>query len=80
MNPCRMGGGTARAHVAALPTRRGAKAGRILFTGSIAGLQPGAFQAVYNGSKAFIDSFSVALRQRTQGQQCDRHGSNSRRD
>jgi short-subunit dehydrogenase len=36
--------------------------GRILFTGSIAGLMPGAFQAVYNGSKAFIDSFSFALR------------------
>ncbi len=37
-------------------------AGRILFTGSIAGLMPGTFQAVYNGTKAFIDSFSVALR------------------
>jgi short-subunit dehydrogenase len=37
-------------------------AGRILFTGSIAGLMPGSFQAVYNGTKAFIDSFSVALR------------------
>ena len=36
--------------------------GRILFTGSIAGLMPGAFQAAYNGSKAFIDSFSFALR------------------
>ncbi len=36
--------------------------GRILFTGSIAGLMPGSFQAVYNGSKAFIDSFSFALR------------------
>ncbi len=36
--------------------------GRILFTGSIAGLMPGTFQAVYNGSKAFIDSFSFALR------------------
>jgi len=36
--------------------------GRILFTGSIAGLMPGAFQAVYNGTKAFIDSFSFALR------------------
>jgi short-subunit dehydrogenase len=35
--------------------------GRILITGSIAGLMPGAFQAVYNGSKAFLDSFSVAL-------------------
>src|SRR4051812_28545916 len=37
-------------------------AGRILITGSIAGLMPGTFQAVYNGSKAFIDSFSYALR------------------
>ena len=36
--------------------------GRILFTGSIAGFMPGSFQAVYNGTKAFIDSFSVALR------------------
>jgi short-subunit dehydrogenase len=34
--------------------------GRILITGSIAGLMPGTFQAVYNGSKAFLDSFSVA--------------------
>jgi short-subunit dehydrogenase len=36
--------------------------GRILFTGSIAGLMPGAFAAVYNGTKAFIDSFAWALR------------------
>lgn len=36
--------------------------GRILFTGSIAGFTPGTFQAVYNGTKAFIDSFSFALR------------------
>jgi short-subunit dehydrogenase len=36
--------------------------GRILFTGSIAGFMPGAFQAVYNASKAFIDSFAYALR------------------
>jgi uncharacterized protein len=36
--------------------------GNILFTGSIAGFMPGAFQAVYNGSKAFIDSFAEALR------------------
>src|SRR3954447_26800452 len=35
--------------------------GRILITGSIAGHIPGAFQAVYNGTKAFIDSFSDAL-------------------
>jgi len=36
--------------------------GRILFTGSIAGFIPGTFQAVYNGTKAFIDSFAIALR------------------
>lgn len=36
--------------------------GRILFTGSIAGFMPGSFQAVYNASKAFVDSFSWALR------------------
>lgn len=36
--------------------------GRILLTGSIAGFVPGTFQAVYNGTKAFIDSFSWALR------------------
>jgi short-subunit dehydrogenase len=37
-------------------------AGRILLVGSIAGFMPGTFQAVYNGTKAFIDSFSWALR------------------
>jgi short-subunit dehydrogenase len=36
--------------------------GRILITGSIAGFLPGSFQAIYNGSKAFLDSFSYALR------------------
>lgn len=36
--------------------------GRILITGSIAGFLPGSFQAVYNGTKAFVDSFSFALR------------------
>ncbi|HEX8222234.1 MAG TPA: SDR family NAD(P)-dependent oxidoreductase [Allosphingosinicella sp.] len=35
--------------------------GRILITGSIAGHMAGTFQAVYNGSKAFIDSFADAL-------------------
>jgi short-subunit dehydrogenase len=38
------------------------KSGRILFTGSIAGFMPGTFQAVYNATKAFVDSFSFALR------------------
>jgi short-subunit dehydrogenase len=37
-------------------------AGRILITGSIAGFMPGSFQAVYNGTKAFIDSFAEAIR------------------
>jgi short-subunit dehydrogenase len=41
---------------------RSANTGRILITGSIAGFMPGSFQAVYNGTKAFIDSFSWALR------------------
>jgi uncharacterized protein len=40
---------------------RSRRNGRILITGSIAGLMPGTFQAVYNGTKAFLDSFSVAL-------------------
>ena len=37
-------------------------AGRILIVGSIAGYIPGAFAAVYHGTKAFIDSFAAALR------------------
>lgn len=41
---------------------RAAGRGRILITGSIAGFMPGAYQAVYNGAKAFLDSFSFALR------------------
>jgi short-subunit dehydrogenase len=36
--------------------------GRILITGSIAGFIPGTYQAVYNASKAFLDSFSFAVR------------------
>ena len=36
--------------------------GRVLITGSVAGFIPGSFHAVYNGTKAFIDSFSFALR------------------
>ncbi|MBO4220950.1 SDR family oxidoreductase [Bradyrhizobium neotropicale] len=42
-------------------------AGCILITGSIAGFMPGSFQAVYNGSKAFLDSFSFALREELRG-------------
>jgi short-subunit dehydrogenase len=36
--------------------------GRVLFTSSIASTMPGSFQAVYNASKAFVQSFAEALR------------------
>ncbi len=45
-----------------VPQMRKRRKGRILFTGSIAGFMPGTFQAVYNGTKSFINSFSFALR------------------
>jgi uncharacterized protein len=41
--------------------------GRVLITGSIAGHLAGTFQAVYNGSKAFIDSFAAALNEEIKG-------------
>ncbi|MDP5278540.1 SDR family NAD(P)-dependent oxidoreductase [Sphingomonas sp. DG1-23] len=37
--------------------------GNVLITGSIAGLIPGAWQAVYNATKAYLDSLSYALRE-----------------
>lgn len=37
-------------------------AGRVLFTSSIAATTPGAFQAVYNASKSFVQSFAEAVR------------------
>jgi uncharacterized protein len=40
--------------------------GRILITGSVAGFMPGTFQAVYGGTKAFLNSFSFALRNELQ--------------
>jgi short-subunit dehydrogenase len=42
---------------------RARRSGRILITGSIAGYIPGTYQAVYNGTKSFVDSFSWALRE-----------------
>lgn len=41
--------------------------GRILITGSIAGMMPGTYQAVYNATKALLDSFSYALRAELKG-------------
>jgi len=40
--------------------RRGA--GRVLFTSSIASMMPGSYQAVYNASKSFVQSFAEAVR------------------
>jgi uncharacterized protein len=36
--------------------------GKVLFTSSIASTMPGAYQAVYNASKSFVQSFALALR------------------
>jgi uncharacterized protein len=36
--------------------------GRVLVTSSIASTMPGSFQAVYNASKSFVQSFALALR------------------
>jgi short-subunit dehydrogenase len=36
--------------------------GRILFTSSIASTMPGSYQAAYNASKSFVQSFALAIR------------------
>ncbi len=46
---------------------RGRDSGRILIVGSIAGFMPGTYQAVYNATKAFLDSFSWAIRAELKG-------------
>jgi uncharacterized protein len=46
---------------------RGRNYGKILIVGSIAGFIPGTYQAVYNASKSFLDSFSFALRHEVKG-------------
>jgi short-subunit dehydrogenase len=45
--------------------------GRILITGSIAGFSPAPLHAVYHGTKAFIDSFSFALRNELRAEKDD---------
>lgn len=40
-------------------TRRGV--GKVLVTSSVASTMPGPYQAVYNASKSFVESFSEAL-------------------
>ncbi|HVG47805.1 MAG TPA: SDR family NAD(P)-dependent oxidoreductase [Rubellimicrobium sp.] len=44
-----------------LPRMQARGEGRVLVTGSIAGFIPGSYQAVYNASKAYLDSLSFAL-------------------
>lgn len=48
-------------HVVGDMVQRGA--GRVLFTSSIASTMPGTYQAVYNASKSFVQSFALALRE-----------------
>lgn len=36
--------------------------GRVLITSSVASTMPGAYQAVYNASKSFVQSFALAIR------------------
>jgi uncharacterized protein len=52
-------------HLAKLVVRDmvAAGSGRMLFTSSIASTMPGSFQAVYNASKSFVQSFALALRE-----------------
>jgi len=55
---------TSTVHLAkrVLPDMVSRGSGKMLFTSSIASQMPGAFQAVYNASKSFVQSFAEALR------------------
>ena len=55
---------TSTVHLAkrVLPDMVARGAGRVLFTSSIASMMPGTYQAVYNASKSFVQSFAEALR------------------
>ena len=55
---------TSTVHLAkrVLPDMLDRAAGRVLFTSSIASTMPGTYQAVYNASKSFVQSFAEALR------------------
>ncbi|MFI8825046.1 SDR family NAD(P)-dependent oxidoreductase [Streptomyces sp. NPDC053431] len=46
-----------------LPPMVEAGSGRLLITSSIASTMPGSFQAVYNATKSFLQSFAQALRE-----------------
>jgi short-subunit dehydrogenase len=55
---------TSTVHLAkrVLPDMVARDAGKVLFTSSIASMMPGTYQAVYNASKSFVQSFAEALR------------------
>jgi short-subunit dehydrogenase len=55
---------TSTVHLAkrVLPGMAARGGGRVLFTSSIASTMPGSYQAVYNASKAFVQSFAEAVR------------------
>jgi short-subunit dehydrogenase len=55
---------TSTVHLAkrVLPDMVARNAGDVLFTSSIASEMPGTYQAVYNASKSFVQSFAEALR------------------
>ena len=55
---------TSTVHLAkrALPAMVARNSGGVLFTSSIASTMPGTYQAVYNASKSFVQSFAEALR------------------
>ena len=55
---------TSTVHLAkrVLPDMVSRGAGRVLFTSSVASQLPGSFQAVYNASKSFVQSFAEAVR------------------
>jgi short-subunit dehydrogenase len=55
---------TSTVHLAkrVLPDMVARGAGRVLFTSSIASMMPGTYQAVYNASKSFVQSFAEAIR------------------
>jgi short-subunit dehydrogenase len=56
---------TSTVHLAkrVLPEMVERNAGRVLFTSSVASMMPGTYQAVYNASKSFVQSFAEALRE-----------------
>ncbi|GGQ68560.1 SDR family NAD(P)-dependent oxidoreductase [Couchioplanes azureus] len=55
---------TSTVHLAkrVLPDMVARGAGKVLFTSSVAAMMPGTYQAVYNASKSFVQSFAEALR------------------